>query len=821
MRSRMIAASLGIALVALLPVLPAIAPWLSVPALLFLLLGCWRGRGLPALGCALLGGLLWGLIVGQLRVQALLPEALEGRDFWVTGVVTGLPQRSERAQQIQFRVEHSCFDLLPADCPEHVTLFRDRLIQLNYYGPLTLEPGQRWFWRVRLSRPRGFANPGGFDYEAWLLQQGVAARGYVRDTAFNVRLEDGGAWLSRLRHGLRAQLLQALQGRSQAGIILALVLGDRDLVSSDDWALFTQTGTNHLIVISGMHVTFIAWLCALLTGWGVRLWPGALLRLPAQQWGNLAAILGAVAYSLLAGFSVPTQRSCVMVLVFASAQLAARRLPLSFSYVLALLLVLLLNPLSVTSAGFWLSFGAVGTLLLAYGGWHLLHRRADSPHPAQHRWWRVDWRDVWLRWGQPQGVIFIGMLLPLGLWLQQFSLLAPLANLLAIPLVSLLVVPLSLLGAALLSLWPAGGAWLLHLADALLVLFGVGLQAVIALPVPALWDIAGVTLLEGALALAGSVLLLMPRGWPRRWLGGVLLLPMLVPGASPVPPGQAQISVLDVGQGLAVVVRTAQHTLLYDAGPRFSERFDAGAGIVLPFLRHGGVRRLDLVLVSHGDNDHAGGLTSLVQGIGIARVLTGEVPSEVDRLALAAAQVPAARCERGQAWQWDDVSFAVLWPPAGAHAAGNDSSCVLRIAAGGRTLLLTGDIERGAEAALLRVDADALRSDWLLVPHHGSQTSSSVGFLAAVDPCCALYSAGYRNQFRHPAPAVAARYHERGIRVWNTAVRGALQLCLGPGEGCAGAPSAWRESRRRWWQAPVTPASRVLHGELPAAPQAL
>jgi competence protein ComEC len=339
--------------------------------------------------------------------------------------------------------------------------------------------------------------------------------------------------------------------------------------------------------------------------------------------------------------------------------------------------------------------------------------------------------------------------------------------------------------------------------------------------VPALWDIAGLSWLEALFALTGSALLLMPRGWPGRWLGAVMLLPMFAPAGAPLPQGQVQVHVLDVGQGLAVVVRTAHHTLLYDAGPRFSERFDAGAGIVLPFLRHEGVRRLDRILISHGDNDHAGGLASVLQGIDADRVQTGELPDEPELAVLRAARVPAARCERGQAWQWDGVQFAVLWPPAGDHAAGNDSSCVLRIEAGGHALLLTGDIERQAEAALLRADAEALRSDWLLVPHHGSQTSSSAGFLAAVDPCCALVSAGYRNQFRHPAPAVVARYHERGIRVWNTALRGALQLCLGAGESCNDEPRAWRESRRRWWQAPVSRTLAQLHGELPAEPQAL
>lgn len=820
MRSRMIAASGGMALVALLPVLPPLPPAVLLGIMIVLLPGLWWAQRAAGLVLAFLVGLLWSLCFAQWRLDSLLPPSLEGRDFWVAGLVTGLPQAGSRAQQIHFHVERSCFDLLPADCPADNQVFRNRLILLNYYGTERLAPGQRWFWRVRLAAPRGFANPGGFDYEAWLVQQGVSARGYVRDTAFNARLEDGAAWMSRIRHVLRERLLLALQDRPGAGLVVALVLGDRELVSAEDWALFTQTGTNHLIVISGLHVGFVAWLCHSMAGAAARFLPSVLLRLPAQHWGALAAVLGSVCYSMLAGFSVPTQRACIMVLVFAGAQLLARRFPHSFSYCLAMLLVLAGNPMSVVGAGFWLSFGAVGTLLLAFSGTRHLHHRAARPTAALSGLRALDLHRRWAQWVRPQWVVFIGMTVPLAAWMQQLSLLAPLANVLAIPLVSLLVVPLCLVGAGLLFVHAAAGRALLQLADTLLGGLSSGLDALVGAPVPVLWEFRGINRPDIVLALMGSVLLLMPRGWPGRWLGAVLLLPLAVPGDNAVPPGEARIAVLDVGQGLAVVVRTASHTLVFDTGPRFSDNFDAGAGIVVPYLRSAGVRQLDRIFVSHGDNDHAGGLASVLASVSADQLFFGEVPEASYESARFGNPV-VSLCARGQRWEWDDVRFAVLWPPAGQHSAGNDSSCVLRVEAAGTSMLLTGDIEAAAEAALLRAEGGRLRSDWLLAPHHGSQTSSTPAFVDAVAPRDVVFAAGYRSQFRHPAATVVARYQARNIVAWSTAMRGALEVCLGDENVCGTAPRAWRETRRRWWQREESAASRHLHGEWPAPLQAL
>jgi len=819
MRSRMIAASFGMAMVAVLPYLPPVWTLLPLALLLIMSLALWRVKWFGGLLAAFVLGLLWSLCFAHWRLDTVLPSYLEGRDFWVTGLVSGLPQYNARAQQVRFHVEYSCFDLLPSDCPADNQLFRNRQILLNYYGDERLAPGQRWFWRVRLSAPRGFANPGGFDYEGWLLGQGVAARGYVRDTAFTQRLGDGGAWLSRLRHAVRDKMLEALHSRPNAGIVVALVLGDREQVSAENWALFTQTGTNHLIVISGLHVGFVAWLCHLQVAWLIRLVPSLMLRLPAQQWGAVAAVLGAVLYSVLAGFSVPTQRACIMVLTFMGARLLARQLPHSFSYLLALLLVLAANPMSVVSAGFWLSFGAVGTLLLAFHGSRRLHHRAPVHGNRRAGRLALDWQRIWSQWGRPQWVVFIGMTVPLAVWMQQLSLLGPLANVLAIPLVSVLVVPLCLLGALLLFVHEPVGMLVLAVADILLSGFAAGLRALVGMPLSALWEFHGTSVPETLLALAGSLLLLMPRGWPGRWLGVVLLLPLAVPSQSRPPPGVAQITVLDVGQGQAVLVQTASHALLYDTGPRFSETFDAGAGIIIPFLRSQGVRSLDNIVVSHGDNDHAGGLASVKSAIPVAQVLAGEAPDASMLRALEGSS--PSMCTRGQRWIWDAVLFRVVWPPAGQHDAGNDSSCVLRIEAGGRVMLLTGDIEAGAESALVRAEGDGLRSDWLLAPHHGSQTSSSIAFLNSVAPRRVIFSAGYRSQFRHPAPAVAARYHSHGAAAWNTALRGAVHVCLGSALDCSDVPGSWRETRRRWWHPRDSEASRQLHGELPVPLQPL
>lgn len=797
MRARMLAFCLAVIGVCQLPSLPAL------PLLILTALGAaclWLSvcqRWAIGIACAFGLGLCWGIGFGLYRLDSLLPNPLEETDFWVIGTVTGLPQRNGRAQQAAFKVEHSCLELVPTDCDPRSTVFNSRLILLNYYGLATLAPGQRWRFRVRLNRPHGFANPGGFDYEAWLLMQGFTAKGYVRETALNERLPDGRAGVDNLRFMLRERFVEMLAGASHQGILLALIIGDREQISQEHWALFSTTGTNHLIVISGLHVGFIAMLAYWLGNGLARLWPGLLLRFPAQKCGALCGLAAALVYSLMAGFSLPTQRALIMVTVFMLGRLLAQEPPRSFSFCVAMCAVLLANPLSPIGAGFWLSFGAVGTLLLAFGARLTLQPRDAVAGGIVTTVWRI-----WQRWGEPQAMVFVGMSVPLLLWTSQLSLLSPLANLFAIPLVSLLIVPMALLAVAILPVSAAFSDWLLFAANRLLECLSAALHGVSTFaPSWGVWEGNPITGWTLVFAVLGTLLLLAPRGWPGRVLVPILLAPLVWPVQQTLPLGQARITVLDVGQGMAIVVRTAQHRLVYDTGPRFSADFDAGSGVVQPFLRTLGRRRLDTVVISHADNDHRGGFDSLARLIEVDRVLMS-APAP-----LAAGIEP---CARGQSWQWDGVHFDMLYPPAGEAYQGNDSSCVLRIRAGEAVALLSGDIERGAEAALLSLEGEALASQLLIAPHHGSQTSSTLPFLAAVQPRFVVVSAGYRSQFGHPAPQVAQRYEAQGIRVWNTALSGALEFTLGQGE--LRAPSLYRSAQARYWYSPASETSRRRHG---------
>ena len=799
MRARMLAFCSGVISVCQLPFLP------SVPLVFLIALGgacCWIGvRRHWAFGVlgALGFGLCWGVGFGLYRLNSLLPEPLEEVDFWVTGTVTGLPQRNGRAQQASFEVEKSCLELDPTHCDSVNPFFNSRLVLMNYYGNTTLVPGQRWRWRVRLNRPHGFANPGGFDYEGWLFMQGYSAKGYVRETAMNRRLIDSPKGVDNLRYALRERLDEMLEGASHKGVLLALIIGDREQISQEHWALFSATGTNHLIVISGLHVGFISMLGYWLGNGLARIWPSLLLRFPAQKFGALAAIIVALAYSLLAGFSLPTQRALIMVVVFMARRVFAQEPSRSFSFCLAMCVVLLVNPLSPIGAGFWLSFGAVGTLLVAFGA-RLMLIQAEVEDEAPKLSTRM--RRIWQRWIEPQAIVFVGMSVPLLVWTSQLSLFSPLANLFAIPLVSLLIVPIALLAAAVLPVSFATSHWLLLVANRLLEILSDALLWVSSqVPSWGVWEGSVVTGWTLLFALLGTLIILAPRGWPGRALVPVLLAPLLWPVPQRLPLGQARITVLDVGQGLAIVVRTANHRLLYDTGPRFSADFDAGSGVVQPFLRSLGIGKLDALVLSHADNDHRGGLDSILRLIAVENLMIS-----------APAPLPegAKACFRGQSWQWDDVRFDIVYPPAGEAYQGNNSSCVLRIRAGDVAALFSGDIERTAEAALLSLEGNALASQVLIAPHHGSQSSSTLAFLATVQPSIVLVSAGYRSQFGHPAPQIAQRYEASGIEVWNTALSGALEFTLG--QGLMQTPNAYRQEQRRYWFLEPSEASRRRHG---------
>lgn len=773
MRFNILAFAAGILFVQLQPGLPAWSGVLAV-GLLSLLLRLLSGvrllrRGLAIVACLVLG-VAWAAWRAEVRLADELPLALEGQDLQLTGVIAALPQPFAQGSRFEF-VIHSAFtaDGLPAITPSRVMLswYAGRRDDAAGAVP-SMRPGEVWQMTARLRRPHGNANPGGFDYEAWLLERNIRATGYVRP-APAVRL--GERWwpplivFERLRDSLRRGMEARLPEADYpfAGVLVALAIGDQKAIPNELWTTFNRTGVTHLVSISGLHVTMVAALAGGLAGALWRRRPALALRLPAQKAAVIVACLTALIYALLAGFAVPAQRTCYMLLVAAMALLSGRRVAASRILALALLVVLVIDPWAVLAAGFWLSFGAVAALLYVGSA-----RIATG----------TDWASRLRGWGLVQWTATLASLPVLLLVFQQFSLVSPLANALAIPLVSFVVTPLALLG-AVLPWWPV-----LALAHAV---FAGLMEFLVWCAGWPLWQAPAAPWWIVLLGAVGVGVALLPRGVPGRALGLVLLLPVLFWPAPRPPAGVAEITVLDVGQGLATVVRTARHTLVYDPGPLYSAESDAGQRVVVPYLRWLGVNALDMLVITHRDSDHAGGAASVLAAMPVA-----DIRSPV-------AEFRGSPCLAGQVWHWDGVEFAFLHPqrPAAAgETAGNHFSCVLRIASAGQRMLLTSDIEAVDEAATLARDAEAVRAEVLLAPHHGSRTSSSPGFVKAVAAQEVIFPVGYRNRFGHPKAEVVDRHLAQGSRLWRSDRDGAVMVRLAP-DGVN--MQAQRQVVRRYW----------------------
>ncbi|MDQ1314893.1 MAG: competence protein ComEC [Pseudomonadota bacterium] len=729
-----------------------------------------RLGGVALLSVAL--GFAWAAWRADARLAERLPDHWQGVDVEIVGVVSDLPHANVRGERFVFDVERV---LTPG-------VSAIRRVQLTRYWPRGADPrptihaGERWQFTVRLKRPNGTHNPHGFDLEAWMLERGIAASGYVRETPppqrLDARAATPAAWIDAAREGICSRIFATLDDAPYAGVISALVIGDQRSIPHPQWRSFTRTGVNHLLSISGLHVTMIAALAGWMAAFGWRRWPRAAERLPARQAGLAVAVLAALGYALLAGFQVPAQRTLFMLVVLALA-LWGRREPRPFSALAwALFAVLLLDPWAVLSAGFWLSFGAMAAILWVSFG------RIDLPEKLRG-------------WVTVQAAVTLALAPALLLLFQQVSIVSPLANAVAIPVVSWLVTPLALLGVAAPPLW--------HLSAWLMEGLGQGLMWASGLP----WAVA-VRPAPGAaailLAVIGSVWLLMPRGFPLRVVGVVLWLPLLLPPADELAAGTFRAEVIDVGQGTAILIRTADHALLYDTGAAFADS-DAGERIIVPYLRAAGVDALSGLIVSHDDNDHSGGLQSVLRDIPTGWLLHGmPAGSRLLRDAIA-----PRHCARGQRWQWNGVQFAVLNPPAGAHLKGNrrdnDFSCVLKVSVGEHSLLVTGDAERRGELELLESGADVVATV-LVAGHHGSRSSSMAEFVERVRPRHVVFTMGYRNRFGHPHSQVVARFRDLGANILRSDRGGLIRFEFGE----AGVVAAeYRPSLRRYWHADFSP----------------
>lgn len=756
---------------------------LVLGAVLAVVIG-WRWRHLRWLwiAAALAAGLGASGWRATLRLADTLPVAIEGQDVQLVGVVSSLPQRSAAGLRFRFDVESAAQQGQAVEVPAKVSL--GWYVGWHEDGGLSepqlaLRAGQRWRFTVRLRQPHGNLNPHGFDYELYLFEQGIRATGYVRasDRAAPELLDaSAGRWVDRLRQRVRDAIDATVSDPRAAGVLAALAVGDQSAIEREDWQLFRNTGVAHLMSISGLHVTMFAWLAGVVIAAVWRRSSRAMHAWPAPWAGRVGGLLAATAYAVFAGWGVPAQRTVWMLAVVTLLQLSGRRWPWAMVLLVAAMVVSALDPWALLQPGFWLSFVAVALLMASEPA---QRPRDDAPAP---RWWHRLWSAA--RGGVRTQIVATLGLTPLSLvFFQQVSLVGLLANLVAIPLVTLVITPLALLGVVLAPLW--------RLAAFVQETLSHGLAWLGAVP-GAVWLVPAAPLWAQAAGLAGAALAVLPLPWRMRLLALPLVMPLLLPVPARPEAGRYEVLAVDVGQGTAVLVRTRGHLLVYDAGPQYSRESDAGQRVLLPLLHARGETRIDRLVLSHRDLDHVGGAKPLLQNLPVDELLS----SLEDGHPIRALAKRPERCVAGQRWAWDGVQFDVLHPRAEDYERSlksNAMSCVIKVSGPQGSLLLTGDIERQQEAELLGTSADALRSDVLLVPHHGSRTSSTAAFLNAVSPRIAIVQAGYRNRFGHPVAEVVDRLKARNVRIETSPACGAWQWSGGDAAVCE------RDQARRYW----------------------
>ena len=781
------------------PSLPSLSslPWLIVTACFFIFIFfkfSQFSRNLKRVSILLLVslfGFFYAASFATWRLSDELPHAWEQKDIEVEGVVASMVERNGYAERLRFDVERVI--TTAAQVPQHITLnyyqesnqrhgwqqSTTTIDSANLINSSTFQAGQRWRLTVRLKRPHTTYNPNGYDFEAWALAQNIRAMGYIRNQNDMKKLADF-VWQPRYmieycREKVGGRITQTLANQPYAGVIRALVVGDHSQISANEWEVYLHTGTNHLMSISGLHITMLAGLAFSLIAFCWRRFPRLVLMLPTRKAAVIGSVFVALLYACLAGLSVPTQRTLIMLMTFSVALLLNKRVPMSYVLTVAVLLVVLLDPWAIIAPGFWLSFSAV-----AFITYTVVNR-------LRVRHWLIE--AVNTQWS-----VTLGLLPFLIAMFGQASIISPVANALAIPIISLLVVPLAIIGALL----PFD--FILHGAQQILDVCMIGLNW-LASSSMATWQQAAPPSWTIAVSILGVLWLMLPRGFPQRWLGGLLILPMLFVKPAQLEQGEMQVTVLDVGQGLSVVVKTAAHMMVYDTGRKYNDENDAGSQIVLPYLRSQGVKQLNAMVISHDDSDHSGGAASLLAQMPIGWVASSyAMPDNQNAIAKQSVQ-KQLKCYSGQRWVWDAVKFEVLYPQVESYQDAafkdNNRSCVIKVTSRFGSLLLTGDIEAQAEQILLENQAEKLRSDVMIAPHHGSKTSSTDALIQATNAKQVIFTVGYLNRFKHPKPEVMKRYEANGAVLYRSDVDGAVIIDFTEEDPLK--INTWRALHRQYW----------------------
>lgn len=716
-----------------------------------------------------LGFFLSSYQVSNVLQNRISPD-LEGKELLITGSVKNIPSIRDGGNRFLFNVTKA----IVVDKPETKIDFQG-LVRLGWFRHAEpINAGEFWRLKVKLKRPSGFMNPGGFDYEKWLFSQKIIATGYVRNTknseeSENIRLNQKPTiqgTVNRWRQKIHEAVQESVNDKSSAAMLSALLVAVRDNLDSEQWQLLQSTGTSHLVAISGLHIAVVAGFAFFPIMFLWRLFPRLNERITLPFAGALMGALFALCYAMLAGFTLPTQRAFLIVSIVLWGLGSRRNYHSSTILSMALILVLLWDPLAAISVSFWLSFLAVSLILF------FLNRQIVKP-----------------RWMFIKLQIFLSLaMLPLTLlFFGSASLTSPVANLIAIPWVSLFIVPISLLGLLFIPISDYISGLLFKFAAFGIDIFFQVLAILSNSPLASV-RLIGIPPVLLIIAFLGFLFMLLPKGFPARWMGLLFMLPIFVYEVEKPDHGEFNYTLLDVGQGYASVLQTKNHTLIYDAGVRVSDTFDLGKLVVAPYLEFKGVKKINKLMISHEDIDHRGGAEYLINNFQVDEIITS------DTTALANSK----ECIQGQNWQWDDVNFEVLFPEKDFDGNDNNRSCVLKVWNQHYSLLLTGDIQKQAEKVLLATIPEKLTADILSVPHHGSKTSSTIEFIRQVSPKIGLISAGYRSRFGHPKPTIVERYKQSNIELLDTVNHGAITLTF-PANNTAISREYYRKENKGFW----------------------
>ena len=775
----------------LLPAVPANYLPISLILATLLLVAIWRLkhqsiRKIFILGLALTLGFYWNANYANQRLKNILPSELDGSEFELIGRVDALPQGNTHGVRFAFELEELSAREKIAAFPRRVYLSWSPDWKSTNTVPEII-PGQRWKLKVKLKQPYGLLNPHTFDFERWAFQQDYGATGSIRSgqllDANAIGILDFRLGMELRRWQLREKIQRLLPKDARyQGVLIALVLGDQNAIEQDDWRIFNATGIGHLISISGLHVTMLAGVGAIVAA---RLWRRFSLPLYIPV-GKIAALMGfltAFIYTWLAGFQIPAQRTMYMVGVVAFALWNGRN-PRSFDiWWWALFFVLLLDPMAAYTPGFWLSFGAVAAILYSMKDSKALLGIPTGKGVELH--WFDRLKIAISEACRVQTVVTLALLPLTFYWFYQTSIVSPIANALAIPLISYIVTPFAIAG-ALLPEWL--GQWLLRLAHLSMDYLGVALTefsswswAVHRSHEPALWALV-IASLGVAVAIRPGYLI---DSWRSRLCGVCLSVVLFIPPLHLLKSGEFRATVFDIGQGTAVLIQTATKTLLYDAGPTHGTKDDAGRRVIIPFLMGEGIHQIDRLVISHSDSDHIGGAASILKEIQFASMM-GSLPQDNPLLSnLKSRAIQALPCRYGQQWEWDGVLFRVWHPNTKTNfdktypMKPNEMSCVIEVSNDLYSFWMTGDVEKYGEAEIVnRLINDPYSQDnhkviIFMAPHHGSKTSSSMDLLEALNPHQAFAQNGHLNRYGHPHPTVTRRYQDLGISFYQTPRTGA------------------------------------------------